>query len=266
MTERMVNMMKRLEGKIAIITGGGSGQGKAAVKIFAEEGAKVVIAEWNEVTGQEVEKEIKGLGHDVTFIKTDVSSEESVKDMVQKTMAVYGTIDILFNNAGIGYSYNATHKMADVVETPLDDWNRILAINLNGMFLCSKYVLPIMREKKKGNIINNSSMNALVGESGADAYTAAKGGIVALTRVMAKDNAQYGIRVNCTCPGGVDTPMIAPALESIDGLREHLESGIPLKRLAKPEDIAYAALYFASDESSYLTGIILPVDGGWYAV
>lgn len=258
--------MGRLSGKVAIITGGGSGQGKAAVKIFAEEGAKVVIAEWNETTGADTEKSMNALGFDTLFIKTDVSSEESVKEMVEKTVKAYGTVDILFNNAGIGYSYNSTHKMANLVDTPLDDWNRIMAINLNGVFLCSKHVLPIMRENKSGKIINNSSMNALVGESGADAYTAAKGGIVALTRVMAKDNAPFGIRVNCTCPGGVDTPMIAPALESIAGLKEHLEAGIPLKRLAKPEDIAYAALYFASDESSYLTGVILPVDGGWYAI
>lgn len=258
--------MGRLNGKVAIITGGGSGQGKAAVRIFAEEGAKVVIAEWNEATGAETEKTMKDNGYDTLFIKTDVSSEESVKEMVRKTVETYGTVDILFNNAGIGYSYSSIYKMADIVDTPLNDWNKILGINLNGVFLCSKHVLPIMREKKGGNIINNSSMNALVGESGADAYTAAKGGIVALTRVMAKDNAPYGIRVNCTCPGGVDTPMIAPALENIEGLKEHLESGIPLKRLAKPEDIAYAALYFASDESSYLTGVILPVDGGWYAI
>lgn len=258
--------MGRLDDRIAIITGGGSGQGKAAVEIFCREGAKVVIAEWNEQTGSQVEQELKDAGYEALFVKTDVSDEESVKAMVQATMDAYGRIDILFNNAGIGYSFTDTYKMADLVETSLADWNAIMAINLNGMFLCSKYVLPIMREQGSGNIVNNSSMNALVGESGADAYTAAKGGIVALTRVMAKDNAQYGIRVNCTCPGGVDTPMIAPALDANPGLREHLSAGIPLKRLAKPEDIANVALFLASDDSAYMTGAILPVDGGWYAV
>lgn len=254
--------MGRLEGKVAIITGGGSGQGKAAAELFATEGAKVVIAEWRDDTGQATEKELKDKGLEVTFIKTDVSNEDSVKAMVEGTVAKYGTVDVLFNNAGIGYSYTDTHKMADVVDTPLDDWNRIMAINLNGMFLCSKYVLPIMREKKSGSIVNNSSMNALVGESGADAYTAAKGGISSLTRVMAKDNGPLGIRVNCTCPGGVDTPMIAPAL--VDPVyREHIAGSVPLKRLGLPMDIAYAALYLASDESSFVTGIMLPVDGGF---
>ncbi|GHU65830.1 short-chain dehydrogenase [Clostridia bacterium] len=259
-------MTERLKGRVAIITGGGSGQGLAAARLFTAEGAKAIIAEWREDTGLEAENELRSIGRNVTFIKTDVSSEKDVQAMVAKTVELYGTIDILFNNAGIGYSYNAQYKMADIVDTPLDDWNRIIAINLNGMFLCSKYVLPVMRAKKSGNIINNSSMNALVGESGADAYTAAKGGIVSLTRVMAKDNARYGIRVNCTCPGGVITPMIAEALETNPGLREHLEAGIPLGKLARAEDVANAALFFASDESSHLTGTILPVDGGWYAI
>ena len=258
--------MKRLENKVAIITGGGSGQGKAAAEIFASEGAKIVIADWNAANGKKVENDLRESGYDVLFVETDVSSEGSVKNMVDITLEAYGTVDVLFNNAGIGYSENSRYKMADLVETPLADWNGILSINLNGVYLCSKYVLPVMREKNSGSIVNNSSMNALVGESGADAYTATKGGIVALTRVMAKDNAKYGIRVNCTCPGGVDTPMIAGALESIEGLREHLESGIPLGRLARPEDIAYAALFLASDEASYITGVILPVDGGWYAI
>lgn len=258
--------MGRLNKKVAIITGGGSGQGKAACKLFAQEGAKVIIAEWNDKTGTETEEELKNLGLEVTFIKTDVSNEESVKNMVQHTLDKYGKIDILFNNAGIGYSFSNRYKMADLVDTSLEDWNSILGINLNGMFLCSKYILPIMRNQKNGNIVNNSSMNALVGESGADAYTAAKGGMVALTRVMAKDNASYGIRVNCICPGGIDTPMIAPALDAIPNLREHLASNIPLQRLGLPDDIAYAALYLACDESSYLTGVILPVDGGWYAI
>lgn len=258
--------MGRLSGKVAIVTGGGSGQGKAAVKLFAQEGAKVVIAEWVEETGAATEKEFKDLGLDVTFIKTDVSSEESVKNMFDKTVEKYGTVDVLFNNAGIGYSYNATHKMADLVETPLDDWNRIMAINLNGCYLCTKYALLIMREKKSGTIVNNSSMNAIVAESGADAYTAAKGGIVALTRVNSKDNAKYGIRVNCICPGGIDTPMIREALDSIPGLREGLSDKVPLGRIGRPEDIAYAALFLACDESAYITGHILPVDGGWYAL
>lgn len=258
--------MNRLLGKVAVITGGASGQGEAAVKLFAKEGAKVVIVDWSEKNGMRVEQEVKNDGYDVMFVHTDVSKEDSVINMVNKSIEKYGTIDILFNNAGIGYSSNDKYKMANLVDTPLKDWNAVIEINLGGMFLCSKYILPIMREKKSGNIVNNSSMNGIIAESNADAYTAAKGGIVALTRVMAKDNAMYGIRVNCMCPGGVDTPMIAPIFEMYPEARVSAGTNVPIGRLAEPIEMAYAALFLASEESSYITGVILPVDGGWYAV
>ncbi len=259
-------MSGRLNEKVAVITGAGSGQGKSAVEIFAKEGARVIIAEWVDSAGKETERQMLAKGYDVTFIQTDVSDEDSVKNMVSKTLEKYGRIDILFNNAGVGYSSKNRFYMGDLVDTPLKDWNEANAINLNGCFICCKHVLPVMREQQSGSIVNNSSMNGLVGESGADSYTAAKGGIVALTRVMAKDNAKYNIRVNCTCPGGIETPMIQPALDADPTLREHLSAGVPLKRLGQPEEVAYAALFFASDEASYITGAILPVDGGWYAV
>ncbi|MFW6026966.1 MAG: SDR family NAD(P)-dependent oxidoreductase [Candidatus Woesearchaeota archaeon] len=254
----------RLKDEVAIITGAGSGQGKAAAEIFSEEGAKVVIAEWNQDTGKKVEKKIKNNGNEATFIKTDVSDEDSVKNMVKGTIDKYGKIDILFNNAGIGYSAKDKYTMDNLLNTPLDDWNSIMQINLNGTYLVSKYVLPHMIKNEKGSIVNNSSMNALVGESGADAYTAAKGGIVSLTRVMAKDFAQYNIRVNCICPGAIETPMIAPVLEN-EAVREEFEK-CPLGRVGQPEEIAYTALFLASQEASYITGTVLPVDGGWGAI
>lgn len=253
----------RLNGKVAIITGGGSGQGKEAVKLFAKEGSKVVIAEWNKETGEDVEQEVTAAGHEAFFHQTDVSNEESIKELVQTVREKFGKIDILFNNAGIGYSSNSRYKMASLIETPLEDWNAILGINLNSVYLMSKHVLPVMIKQNEGNIINNASMNALVGESGADAYTAAKGGIVALTRVMAVDYGRNNIRVNCICPGGINTPMIAEVLNTPKGQRHF--SGSPLGRVGEPEEIAAAALFLASSDSSYMTGHIMPVDGGWYA-
>lgn len=255
----------RLRDKVAIITGAGSGQGRAAAKIFAREGAAVVIAEWNEENGRQVEKEILADGQQALFIKTDVSSEENIISLVEEVMNHYGKIDVVFNNAGVGYSSHSKYKMASLIETPQTDWNNIIGINLNGAYLLSKHVLPIMMKQNGGSIINNASLNGISGVTGADAYTAAKGGVVALTRVMAVDYGKYNIRVNCICPGAIDTPMIAEVL-SVPEFAEKFAAGCPLQRVGKPEEIATAALFLASDESSYVTGLIMPVDGGVYAL
>lgn len=255
----------RLRDRVAIITGSGSGQGRAAAKIFAREGAAVVIAEWNEENGKQVEKEILADGGQAMFIKTDVSNEENIVALVDEVMNRYGKIDVVFNNAGIGFSANSKYKMASLIDTPQTDWNNILGINLNGVYLLSKHVLPIMIKQNGGSIINNASLNGIAGVTGADAYTAAKGGVVALTRVMAVDYGKYNIRVNCICPGAIDTPMIAEVL-SIPEFAEKFAAGCPLRRVGKPEEIANAALFLASDESSYVTGLIMPVDGGVYAL
>lgn len=252
--------MKRLDGKVAIITGGGSGQGKEAARIFAAEGAKVVIADWNEKNGNAVAQELKAAGFDCVSVKTDISSEKSVKKMVEETVKIFGSVDILLNNAGIGFSEGDRYTMSNLVETSLADWNGILGINLNGPFLVSKYVLPLMVAQNKGSIINVSSIWGIVGAEGADAYTATKGGIVALTRAMAATYGRNGVRVNCICPGSIDTPMIAGALEQPEVKK--LLSQVPLGRVGQPEEVAYAALFLASDEASFITGAILPVDGG----
>jgi NAD(P)-dependent dehydrogenase (short-subunit alcohol dehydrogenase family) len=250
----------RLQDKVAIITGAGSGQGKAAAKIFANEGAIVIIAEWNEENGKQVEEEILATGQQALFIKTDVSNEENIIALVDEIMTRYGKVDVVFNNAGIGFSSSSKFKMDRLTDTPLQDWNHILAINLNGVYLLSKYVVPIMKKQNGGSIINNSSLNGIIGVPGADAYTASKGAVVALTRVMAVDYGKFNIRVNCICPGAIDTPMIADVLKN-EAFSAAFTSN-PLRRVGKPEEVANAALFLASDESSYVTGLIMPVDGG----
>jgi len=254
----------RLEGKVAVITGAASGQGRAAARLFAKEGARVVVADLNDEGAQEVVRDITDSGGEAAAARVDVSREADVEAMIRQAVEEFGRLDVLFNNAGVGYSASDRMKMASVVETPEKDWDAILAINLKGVAMGCKHAIPIMEEQGGGAIVNNASINALVGLPGADAYTAAKGGIVSLTRVLAVDWGPKNIRINCICPGGVETPMIAPVLSDEQVLTLMRES-TPLGRLARPEEIAQVALFLASDEASYLNGAILPVDGGWTA-
>jgi meso-butanediol dehydrogenase / (S,S)-butanediol dehydrogenase / diacetyl reductase len=254
----------RLEGKVAVITGAASGQGRAAARLFAKEGAKVVVADLNDEVAQEVVGEITDSGGEAAAARVDVSREADVEAMIRQAVEEFGRLDVLFNNAGVGYSASDRMKMASVVETPEKDWDAILAINLKGVAMGCKHAIPIMEEQGGGAIVNNASINALVGLPGADAYTAAKGGIVSLTRVLAVDWGPKNIRVNCICPGGVETPMIAPVL-SDEQVLSFMRESTPLGRLAKPEETAQVALFLASDEASYLNGAIIPVDGGWTA-
>jgi NAD(P)-dependent dehydrogenase (short-subunit alcohol dehydrogenase family) len=250
-----------LEGKVTIVTGGGSGQGAAAARLFAEHGAAVVIADWNEAGAQATAGAIEAAGGRASAIRTDVSDEDDVRAMIAAATDGYGRLDVLFNNAGIGFSETGRYKMASVVDTPLADWTAILAINLTGVALGCKHAIPVMVEQGGGVIVNNASINGISGLVGADAYTAAKGGVVALTRSMAAEWGPKGIRVNCICPGGVDTPMVAGALDS-PGTQEYIAATTPLQRVAQPEEIGSVALFLASDLASYLTGVILPADGG----
>ena len=254
----------KLAGRVAVVTGGGSGQGKATCRLFAQEGASVVVADWNYESAQEVAASIADAGGRAVAVHVDVSREEDVMKMVDMTLNKFGRLDILFNNAGIGFSATHRYKMASIVDTPEEDWDAILAINLKGVAMCCKHTIPIMVRQGRGSIINNASINALVAMPGADAYTAAKGGVVALTRVLANDWGPKGVRVNCICPGPVDTPMIAPVLKDPQ-VREILETNCPLGRVASPDEIARVALFLASDDASYVNGVILPVDGGWTA-
>jgi NAD(P)-dependent dehydrogenase (short-subunit alcohol dehydrogenase family) len=251
-------MSMRLVNKVALITGGNSGIGRATALLFAQEGAKVAITGRDEAKGMAVVEEIrKGMGTAV-FIRSDVSSADECERAVNKTVREFGQLDILFNNAGVFYPHT-------VLECTEEEWDLTLDINLKGTFLMSKYALPIMIAQGSGVIINNSSGWGLVGGNEAASYCAAKGGVVLLTKAMAIDHGRQGIRVNCICPGDVDTPMLLEDAK-LRGMRweDYLAraSNRPMGRVGTSEEIAKAALFLACDDSSFMTGAVLVVDGG----
>lgn len=247
----------RLENKVAIVTGAGKGIGWGIARVFSQEGAKVVVVDWDEEAGQKTAEEIRQSGGDALFVHCDVSNEEQVKAMVQATLDEYGRIDVLVNNAGIG-----VYK--PVLEATSEDWDRCLAVNLKSVFLCSKYVIPHMQAAGKGAIVNISSVHSHATVNGVAPYAASKGGITALTRNMAID---YGptIRVNAIAPGWVLTPLIQSIFDSYPdpaGQRRLVEQRQVMKRIGRPEDVGHAAAFLASDEASFITGTQLFVDGG----
>lgn len=245
-----------LKGKVAIVTGGASGIGRATAVLFAREGAKVVIADYNPKGGQETLGMIKEEGGEAIFIETDVSKPEDVEGMVEETIKVYGRLDILFNNAGIA-------ETAKVTEASLDHWERVLAINLRGVFLGCKYAIPRMIENGGGSIINTASIAAEVGFNETAAYVASKHGVVGLTKTIALDYAADGIRANTVCPGVIRTPMVMDGLD--EAARGYVVSLHPLGRMGEPEEVAEAVLFLASERSSFITGTCLFVDGGYTA-
>lgn len=253
----------RLAGKIAVITGAASGQGAAAARRFAEEGASVVLLDWSDEQGGTVERKLLEDGASAAFYRLDVSDAAAVATTIDAVRHQFGRIDVLFNNAGIGYSSTDTYTMNTVLDTPPEHWRKILEINLDGAANVTREVLPTMIDGDGGSVINNASINGLVGMPGADAYTASKGGLVALTRAWAIDYGRKNVRVNCVCPGSIRTPMMADAIKSAAD-EDHFSDNL-LGRMGTSEEIANIALFFASDESSYLTGVILPADGGWTA-
>jgi NAD(P)-dependent dehydrogenase (short-subunit alcohol dehydrogenase family) len=251
----------RLRDKVALITGGTSGIGEATALVFANEGAKVAITGRNEERGNGVARKIKTNGGAAVFIRTDVRVAAECNRAAEETFKAFGTIDILFNNAGVFYP----HTVVDCTE---EEWDLQLDINLKGTFLMSKAVLPHMIERRTGVIINNSSGWGIAGGDAAIAYCASKGGVVLLTKAMAIDHGAQGIRVNCICPGDVDTPML-PEDARMRGVKwDAYLAGCanrPLGRIGMPEEIAKAALFLASDDSSFMTGAALVVDGGGIA-
>lgn len=232
----------RLHDKVAVITGAAGGQGQAAVRLFAGEGARLVVADIDKDGAEKTAEEIRDAGGEAIALRTDVSREKDVTEMIRVAMNEFGALDVLFNNAGVGYSATDRLTMASAVDTPEEDRDSILAINLKSVAMGCKHAIPVMVENGGGAIVNNASINALVALSGADAYTAAKGGIMALTRVLAVGWGPRGVRVNCICPGGVDTPMITPVLEDEEVLGFMRES-TPLGRLDRPEETARVALF-----------------------
>jgi NAD(P)-dependent dehydrogenase (short-subunit alcohol dehydrogenase family) len=248
----------KLRDSVVVVTGGASGQGEASARLFASEGGHVVVADWNGEGAARVAAEIGGLAFTV-----DVAQEEQVAAMIDFAWRRFGRLDVLFNNAGVGYSATARFKMASIVDTPGDAWDAILNINLKGQAMGCKYAIPRMLESGGGSIINNASIMAITGIPGADAYTAAKGGVISLTRALAVEWGSRGIRVNCICPGTIETPMVGTITTAED--RTKLSESTPMKRLGQSDEIARAALFLASSDGSYVNGVILPVDGGWSA-
>ena len=246
--------MKRLEGKVAIVTGGGSGIGRATAELFAGQGARVVVADYKAEQGREAAEAITKAGGEARFVEVDVSSFAQVERMVEAAVAAYGGIDILFNGAGV-------LAFGTVLETDESTWNRVLGINLTGTFLCSKAVLPHLIKRGGGAIVNvSSSTGAHDAGSNAAAYVTSKGGVALLTKAMAVDHARDNVRVNALAPGPTDTPMLRENF-SPEKLKAFAET-FPMKRLGRPEELARAALFLASDESSFVTGALLAVDGG----
>ena len=248
-----------LADKVAIVTGGSSGIGRAISVLFAKEGAKVVIADVR--PADEVVTAIRNAGGRVEFIKTDVSNSSQVRRLVDETLRLFGTVDIVCNNAG-------TELLKPVTETSEDEWNKVIDVNLKGPFLLSKSVLPHMTRKKRGVIVNTASQLGVVGAEGFAAYCASKGGLVLLTKAMALEYAKHGVRVNCICPGAIETPMLDREINLEGRPREsriRFVNKHPCGRLGTPEEVAYAALFLASDKASFITGEALLVDGGYVA-
>lgn len=254
----------RLENKVALITGGGSGIGRASAVLFAREGARVVVSDLNEAPALETAKEIEAGGGDATIVTGDVSRNIDAESMVQAAVQTYGRLDILVNSAGVS-GRNALPEGA----SPEEVWDRVIEVNLKGTYMVSWHAVPQMERDGGGSVINLASIMGLVGYpagigGGFNAYVSSKGGVIQFTRNLAIDCARMNIRVNCICPGYVTTNLTRSLTDDPE-LRQQLERRHPMGRLGRPEEIANAALFLASDESSFVTGAPLIVDGGYTA-
>ena len=244
----------RLENKVALISGGARGMGAVEAKLFAKEGAKVVIGDMLEDEGRRVEAEINETGGQCLFVPLDVTDEDAWRRAVSEAVSRFGKLDILVNNAGI-------YRAHVVEETTVDEWDLVMGVNAKGVFLGTKYAIPEMRKAGGGSIVNISSVAGLVGSKQTTAYTASKGAVRLLTKSTAIQYASDGIRANSIHPGTIETPM-TEGLLSDAAMREDRVNRTPLGRLGRPEDVAYGALYLASDEASFVTGSELVIDGG----
>lgn len=248
--------MGKLDGKVALITGAGSGIGQATAVLLAREGAQVAVADFVSEGGQETVKLIKDAGGQAIFIQADVSNAAGAEKVVTTTVETYGRIDVLHNNAGIQGPFFPT------ADLPEEDWDKVISTDLKSVFLCSKFTIPVMQKQGGGVIVNTSSTAGLLGLPYVPAYCAAKGGVVQLTKSMALELAAQNIRVNCICPGGTLTPMMQGWMPPEGPEREEFLKNMPGGRPIQPEEIARAVLFLASDDSSAAVGTILAVDLG----
>ncbi len=250
-----------LEGKVALVTGGASGIGRATALIFAREGAKLIIADMNEDGGQQTVHMITENGGDAIFVQVDVAQATEVEAMIGKAVETYGRLDCAHNNAGI-----AGRIRAPLHECPEDVWDHVLNINLKGVWLCMKYEIIQMLKQGSGAIANTASIMGLVGSwSGTSAYNASKHGVVGLTKTAALEYAKAGLRVNAVCPGYIRTPLIEAALEVRPEMEDQIISRHPIGRMGDPEEIAEAVVWLCSDAASFVTGHTMTVDGGYVA-
>ena len=248
----------RLSDKVSIITGGGSGMGRTAALMFASEGARVVVADFSEEGGEETVRLVRDAGGEATFVRTDISSEADAKAMVDHAIATYGRVDTLYNNAGI-----MPEEDHSVVDTPVEAWDRVMAVNVRGVFLGCKYAIPRMLDQGSGSVISIASFVAILGCSvPQDAYTASKGAVLALTRSLAVQFAGRGVRTNAISPGPIETPLLMDWLLKDEAAKQLRLARNPTGRFGKPEEIVHVAIYLASDESRWTNGANFVIDGG----
>jgi NAD(P)-dependent dehydrogenase (short-subunit alcohol dehydrogenase family) len=250
-----------LKDRVAMVTGAASGMGRASAVMFARHGAKVLVADINDEQGNRTVDLIRDAGGDGLFAHTDVSDDASVSAAVNAMLKRWGTVDILYNNAAATQLCNE-HDRA-VHELPEAVWDKMIDVSLKSLYLCSKHCLPVMLKNRKGVILNTTSINAILPEAGFDSYAAAKGGVISLTKAMAVNYGQQGIRVNCICPGYVITEVQMGWYTSNPKMVKAIESNHLTSRLGRPDDVANMATFLVSDLAEFITGAIIPVDGGY---
>ena len=259
--------MGKLSGKVALVTGGGGGIGQAVVDLFAEEGCRLLVSDLAEAEGEASTRRAAERGAEAAFVRADVTNGADVQRLVGAALERFGQIDVLFNNAGIVSPEFPRGSVTDAGEAA---WDRVIAANLTSIYLVSKHVIPHMVDRGSGSVVNTASIWGLTAADNSAAYSASKAGVVNLTRSMALDYGRFGVRVNCVCPGPIETAMLARTLlrdtpEQTERFRADYLRMLPLRRWGKPEEVARAVLFLACEDASYVTGSALVVDGGYMA-